>query len=182
MVKNVMYVVAGLVGVVVLAAAVSLYRSGYFTKIVITEKEIGPFVLVYEEHVGDYRDTKTIHQKLYYALKNDKIETTRGFGIYYDNPRQVPKEKLRSDVGMILDPRDYDKMEALQKKYKVRRMDKQKAVVVEFPFKSSLSIMAGIFKAYPAIMQYVKDKNYKQREMMEIYDSPGQTIVYIMPL
>jgi hypothetical protein len=182
MLKNILVGLGVFFVLMLLAAVVTFYRSGYFSKIVIEEKEVGPYMLVYEEHIGDYKNTKKIHENLYYALKGEKVETTIGFGIYYDNPREVSKEKLRSDIGMILDSADYRKIDQLKAKYKVREISRQKSVVIGFPFKSSLSIMAGIFKAYPALLQYVKEKNYKQREMMEIYDMKDKKIWYIMPL
>ncbi len=41
---------------------------------------------------------------LYYDLKdNYSIETTKGFGLYYDNPQDVDKDKLRSIVGCIVE-------------------------------------------------------------------------------
>jgi predicted XRE-type DNA-binding protein len=51
---------------------------------------------------------------------------------------------------------------------------------VEFPYKNSFSIIAGIIKVYPKIEQYIQDNNLKTNEIMEIYDVPSNKIIYLM--
>ena len=51
-------------------------------------------------------------------------------------------------------------------------------VTSEIPFRSQLSVFAGIVKVYPALKKYMKDKGYAQAPAMEIYDS-NKTIIYL---
>lgn len=159
-----------------------LNHTGFFAKVLIEEKTAGPYILVFDEHIGDYRNTAAVQDKIYYSLLNDyKIETYKGFGIYYDDPKKVPKDKLRSKAGCILEQTDYDKIEMLKEKgFKILEMAEAKSVVVEFPFKNPLSILAGIKKVYPRIDKYLQINKYSKNEMLEIYNIPEKKIIYIM--
>lgn len=171
-----------MLALVLTGGAVLLYYIGFFSSIVFEEKETGPFVLVYEEHIGAYKGTAQIQDKLYYSLINEeKIETYKGFGIYYDNPREVPTDELRSIAGCILEEKDYEKVSDLQQKgYTVKEIPVRHSIVTEFPFKNGFSIIAGIFRVYPKLNQYIADNNLSTNEIMEIYDVPGKKITYIM--
>lgn len=175
----------GLAFVVIIISTLVIYLaySGLFHKVVMEEKEIGSFVLIYENHVGEYQKIKPVMDKVYNSLLNeDKIETTRGFGIYYDNPKKVAKDKLRSIGGCILDEKDYAKLEQLKTKYKVMELPKKKSLYAEFPFNNPISIFIGILKVYPVFSAYIKTKQYQQREVMEVYNQGAKKIEYIMPL
>lgn len=141
-----------------------------------SRKKRWSYTLVYEEFQGDYKNTPKVQDKIYYALLNEnKIETFKGFGIYYDNPQQVPKEKLRSEIGCILEEKDLSKVEELKaKQFKIKEFPKTEAIVVEFPFNTQFSIFAGIMKVYPKLEAFRKEHNYQPREVMEIYDVPSK--------
>lgn len=181
MIKKILWGVLIVVVVCLCVLGYILYQGGIFTKVVIQEKEMGPYVLVYKEHIGSYQKIKTVIDEVYYSLLNqEKIKTSKGFGIYYDNPKNVPEEKLRSIGGCLLDSSDYDKISQLNTKYLIREINQQKALVCEFPFNNTLSIIIGIMKVYPALNQYVIQKKYQQKEVMEVYDMQGKKIEYIM--
>lgn len=181
MLKQILIGIAAIIGVVVIALLIFLAQNGFFTKVLVEEKEVGPYVLIYEEHTGDYAGMKDVTYRVYNKLLNeDKIMTTKGFGIYYDNPRNVPKDKLRSIGGCILDEKDYDKIAVLEKKYKIKKIEKQRSLVADFPFRNRMSIIMGIMKVYPEMNEYVSSKHYQFAEVMEIYDMPNKKITYVM--
>ena len=77
---------------------------GGFYKVNIQTVNTGGEILVYENVTGSYNQASKISNKVYYELLNNfKIETTKGFGIYYDNPKNVDQNKLRSEVGCIVE-------------------------------------------------------------------------------
>lgn len=168
--------------VIIVGIILFLNYVGFFSKIVIKEKEMGPYVLVYEEHKGDYKGTQKIQDNIYYSLLNKYgIETFKGFGAYYDDPKKVPKQELRSIAGCILEESDYNSIEKLKENnFKVTERSKQESIVVEFPFKNSFSVFVGIMKVYPEINKFVEKNGLKQKEIMEIYDVPAKKIIYIM--
>jgi len=169
-------VILGLIAVLLMGY---LYYMGFFNKIEITEKEMGPYKVVFKEHIGDYKETGKIMDEIYYSLLNDGVETYKGFGIYYDNPKVVEKDKLRSIAGSMIEEKDYDKIDQLKDKYSIKTIDKTRSITTEFPFKNKMSIMFGIMKVYPKINKYIDSKGYKKGQVMEIYDVPNKKVIYV---
>jgi hypothetical protein len=116
--------------------------------------------------------------KIYEALLNEKSATTKGFGIYYDNPKEVEKSKLRSEVGCIVEGLDSAAIANLAQKYNVKILPKSNCVVTEFPYKGMMSVMVGIMKVYPALEKYCKQNGLANSHIMEIYDIQNKLIVY----
>ena len=169
-------------GALIILIVVTLSYYGLFTRISIAEKEMGGFWLLCEKHVGDYKEVGQVMDRMYSRLLGeDAIETSRGFGLYYDDPKKVKKETLRSVVGCILDTEDENKIDYLKKHYKIKYYPASKSVVAEFPFKGTLSIFIGIFKVYPRLEEYITQHNYTPGPIMEIYDTPHEKIFYVAP-
>jgi len=165
---------------IVIILAFYAYYGGFTSVEVRTEMQGGETV-VYEEVTGDYSQTGTVSDRVYNDLLDGfQIETTKGFGIFYDNPQQVDKDKLRSEVGCILDFQpDSAKIAELSKKFKVKILPKTNYVVTEFPFKGQMSIMVSLFRVYPAIQKYIDGNGINGNSpVMEIYDIPNGKIVF----
>jgi len=163
--------------------AVFLNYHGIFKKIVIEEKEMGPFVLVYEDHRGAYKNIGPVMDKVYLSLLNeDQIQASRSMGVYYDNPQTTPEADLRSVGGYLIEDNNLEQLPFLEDKYKVMRIDSGRLMVAEFPYKSKFSIIAGTMLAYPALNKYIAEHKYQPREMMEIYDQASGKIIYLMGL
>ncbi len=107
------------------------------------------------------------------------MECFKGFGIYYDNPQKVEKEKLRADVGNILENPTPEVLAQLTPNYNIRTLEKQQYLVTEFPYKNQMSIILGIMRVYPALNRYIRENNLSEEGfVMEIYDVPGKKIIY----
>jgi hypothetical protein len=175
-----MKLMASVLGALIILIVVTLSYYGLFTKISIAEKDMGGFWLLYEKHIGDYKEVGKVMDKIYSRLLGeDAIETSRGFGLYYDDPKKVKKEDLRSIVGCILDKQDENKIDYLKKNYKIKYYPASKSVVAEFPFKGKPSIFIGIVKVYPKVAEYITQHNYRPGPIMEIYDTPNEKIFYV---
>ncbi|MCX6807372.1 MAG: hypothetical protein NTZ80_00995 [Patescibacteria group bacterium] len=164
--------------ILLLLAAIYLFYMGLFKRIKIIEKEIGPYQLVYEEYIGDYSNTEKIADSIYSSLLADGVKTYRAFGIHYDDPRVIEKDKLRSMVGCIVEEKDYDKINALTNKYKMRIFEQKNRIVTDFPLRGRSPIFFSLLRVYPALDVYMKSRGYKRGEIMEIYDTPSQKITY----
>jgi DNA gyrase inhibitor GyrI len=175
-IKVILYVI---IAFLVLIIIIYAYYAG-FKKVVFQTSEQGGETLVYEELTGDYNQSGVVMDRIYNSLlKDEKIETFKGFGIYYDNPQEVEKSKLRSAVGCILEKRDSAKLNELKKKYKIETCPTGKYITTEFPFKGKMSVMLGIMKVYPAMSKYIKEKGLNEKgAVMEIYDTPNKKILY----
>jgi len=175
-----MKLIVSVLGVLIILIVVILSYYGLFARINIAEKEMGGFWLLYEKHVGDYKEVGQVMDKIYSRLLGeDAIETSRGFGLYYDDPKKVKKENLRSIVGCILDKQHENKIDYLKKNYRIKYYPASKSVVAEIPFKGTISIFIGLFKAYPRLAEYITQHNYPPGPIMEIYDTPHEKIFYV---
>ena len=162
----------------ILLIAVYTYYGG-FSKISFRIENQGGETIVYENVTGDYSQTAKVSDKVYYALLNEeKVATTKGIGIYYDNPKIVEKDKLRSDVGCIVENIDSATLTRLAEKYQVKTLPQGNFVVAEFPFKGKLSVLFGVMKVYPALDKFNKENGYIESPVMEIYDVPNKKITY----
>ncbi|HAR62034.1 MAG: hypothetical protein DKM50_01695 [Candidatus Margulisiibacteriota bacterium] len=171
--------------IMILFMAVIVYLAylGLFYKVKFVEKEVGPFGLVYEKHVGDYNETLKIQKRIYDALFNeDKIETYKGYRIYYDDPKNIERTALRSEVGCILENRNLNNLENIREKYNVRGFPRTKSIIVEFPFKNKISILIAVMKIYPALQGYSNEKGYNPVPALEVYDMTNKKIIYIQPI
>ncbi len=169
--------------IAILALVAMLAYMGVFSTVKVVEKEVGPYTLVVERYAGEYKDTGKIFEKVYKAVKNEGIQTTRGIGIFYDDPKSVAKDKLRSDCGVILEGKDLDKVPALRKKkFNIMTIRKKKSMVAEFPLVNTFSYMIGPAKGYPALMKHMQEKGYKMSAPYEIYDMRGGNILYVMEI
>jgi effector-binding domain-containing protein len=174
--KIILYVFVSLAIIVIMIYA---NYSG-FSNLSFKVQKTGGETLLYRELTGSYSQTNDAIIKIKYDLKNDfKIEPTKEFGMYFDNPRKVEKSKLRSEVGCILENSDTSRVFWLKAKFNVKVLPVKEYITAEFPYKGKMSVMIGLMKVYPALMKYVKANNYAQAgPIMEIYDLPNNKILY----
>ncbi len=170
-----------IIGVVILTI-IGLYGYyGGFTKVRFNHvKDQGGQVLVYKEMQGDYAQSEKLINEVYYTLLNDfKVETYKGFGIYYDSPKKVEKSKLRSEVGCILEAKDKEKIKEIETKLKVKTLPPQSYIETVFPAKGKISFLIGVIKVYPALEKYNKSQeNTNIGYCIEIYDEANKEITY----
>jgi len=153
---------------------------GGFNRVTCRIEKQGGEKLIYKQMTGDYAKSAKLMDEIYYSLLNNHaIETYKGFGIFYDNPKEVEKRKLRSEIGCIIEEKDSPKLADITEGLNIKTFPEKSYLVAEFPSKGKLSILFGILKVYPAIEKFVEEKGYKKEgAVMEIYDVPNKKIVY----
>lgn len=166
-----------LIVVIVIIMAYLIYL-GLFTSVRFSKKNIGPYYLVCEKYIGAYSNTGEVMDRIYNELKKDNVDAERGFGLYYDNPREVEESKLRSIVGCILERDYHNRLNELKKKYRIELFPQTQCITTSFPYKGTLSIFMGIIKVYPGLSEEIEKGGYKQVPVMEIYDSARGKIDY----
>ena len=171
-----------LTAIVILAVAGIIFYGYYggFKKVDVGISASGGEILVYEKMRGDYRQSAEVMDKIYNNLLNeDSIETFKGFGIYYDNPREVEKSELRSDVGCILENADIARMSELEEKYSIKTFPEKEYITAEFPYKGKASVIVSLIKVYPELNKFAIENGYSEEgAVMEIYDIPNKRILY----
>jgi DNA gyrase inhibitor GyrI len=178
-----------LIGIVVvlLVAGCGVYywmsNNQMFEKVTVSEMNVGPLTFVYTTHKGDYSkisaDMMALSQKV--QSKYD-CTLTKGFAIFYDDPKVVAKSALRSDVGFLLEGKDASKMNEIMKSTKVRWIGPKNYVTATFPIKNNMSYMVGAIKVYPELSKYMAAKGYKMAPSFEMYDMNAKVILYGMEI
>lgn len=180
----------------ILAASLALIVAGFvylglFKTIKVEEKAAGPFTLVYLEHKGSYSEFGDKLKEIQRLVRPLGIEEYVLFGLYYDNPKFVDDESmLRSEMGVVIDPKDLGKLKELidSKQVLMRELPKREYVSATFPYVNFISIFMGIMKVYPVFEEYAhrhaftkyeyKETGYKNQYVLEIYGR--ETIYYYM--
>lgn len=163
-----------------LTILVILGIHGLFSKVKVDIRMIGGEKAVLRAVKGDYKQCGTIMNEVYYSLlHNYGIETTLGFAVYFDNPKNTLKENLRFEAGCIIDSHYYERTAELEKEFLVKTIENKKYLTAEFPYKNQLSVLLGIIKVYPVLEKDAQKNGFKEdAPIMEIYDIPGKKIEY----
>lgn len=177
--NTVLIALLALVALVVLFAFVMLVAHGILARVPLRKARWPAMTVVYVPAVGDYAQTGKPMDALYYRLLNDEgIETYKGFGVYYDDPSLVEKERCRAIVGCVLEERDAARASALREAgYAVATLGAHESTVASFPYRSPLSLMVAHLKAHPAIFAFRKAKGFTA-PLTEVYDIKGKEIRY----
>lgn len=177
--KKILIIIAAIVALGVVSIVGFIGYMGLFSEVTVVEKNMGPYVMVYDSFVGPYQDTAAVFDKVYKAMEEKGISTELGIGVYYDDPAKVPADKLRSDCGVVLPQKNMDRLEELKQTFKVKTLKAAPSLVVDFPIKNSLSYMMGPIKAYPALSKHVESKGKTFDTTYELYDVPKSKIHFV---
>jgi hypothetical protein len=159
-----------------------LAYMGMFSALNVAEQKIGPFTYAYEEFVGPYKKAGPVFAKVNNILSAQGVTGEKGVMVCFDNPSQVPANRLHSNCGAIIDDKDPLKVAAVRRRLKIGSFPRTDCMVVEFPAKNALSYMIAPMKVYPVMINYMAAKGYQPRESWEIYDMAGKKTVYIIPI
>ena len=153
---------------------------GGFEKIVIKKDTLGGETIVYKTIKGDYKQTKEASDEVYdYLLNELKIETFQGIGIFYDDPKKVSKENLRSEIGCVITPEDLARLKESGCTYAIKTLPVEACITTEFPYKGMPAILIGMIKVYPAIEKYIKEHQLSNESpLIEVYDIPNKKTIY----
>jgi len=182
--KKIIIALVSVIAILLIAAGVILLSAGYTQNVTVTEKDLPAMEIVYEDFTGPYSKTGKVMDDLYQSLKKDGINPVQGIGLYFDNPENVPQDKLRSKVGSVIPAVSADQLSMLKKKYKTLTVPAGKYLYSSFPKKNVFSYMVGPMKVYPVIGRYITEKAItpKAEYSIEIYDEPNSMIVYAMKI
>lgn len=180
--KKILLIFFGALGSLILVAA---FYYGLLSPVNLSEKTTGGEILIYQERLGDYRDSGQTIEFVSQELKNNfNIDCTVSFGIYYDNPQEISPEKQRSDLGCILPESALGRLSEIESYpiLKIKRNPVVKNIVGEFPYRNKISFTLGVLKMYPEFSKYLLEHNYQASPSMEQYDVQGHRIEYRMVL
>ncbi|XP_048740320.2 testis-expressed protein 264 homolog [Ostrea edulis] len=176
------------IGVLALCLVVTLLAllllSGLFESFEIKtgKPPLGEAVIAYMSYRGPYKECGPMFTQICGMVPQGyKI-----LGIYYDDPNVVEAHKLRYIVGAILSEDGSEIDMAVQEKltqngYKIAKLPAVSyAVNTSFPYRSALSILIAVWRVYPRMNNYVKERKLCAHPYLEVYD--GENMYFIAPL
>jgi len=168
-----------IVSVIFIFIAIFLGYYGAFTPIHVQKESKDQIFFVKKTVTGDYAQTAKVQSDFFVALQEDLILSTKGIGIYYDNPKDVAIDDLRSDVGCVVLKTDTAKISTLFK-YELAKLGAGDYIVAEFPFRGSLSVFFGVFRVYPKLTAFAEKNGLTLGYAVEICDVPNEMTYYMM--
>lgn len=180
-------VIAGVVILVVVGDMAGLYwfarRFGAFAPVRPETTTIEPMWIAYNTHSGPYQLIGPVCDGVCTALSETHgITAGLGFGLYFDSPRKVAKDQLRSLGGCIIPADKAEGLKNMSLPFRIASLPGGRAVVVRFPFRGRMSIMVGAMRVYPAMNRHFAQAGVPEGPFMEIYDMEAGEIRYIRPL
>ena len=168
-------------GALVVAVLGGLYYAGFFASIEIKEQQAGGYLLVGTDYTGAYSSVGCPMKSVDSALRANNIKCTKGFGIYYDDPKVTTQEKCRSYLGNILENADSTQLSIIKGLgLKIDSLPIKPSSVIEYNVTSPLSYIIGPMKAYPAFDKHAKEKALVSTIFIEVYDVPNKKVFFIM--
>lgn len=157
-----------------------LWYYGGFCPLPVTIERAGGEILVYREISGPYRQSGAVMDRVYdVLLKDHGIETFKGFGLYYHNPRRVKEADLRCDAGCVLEEADRHRREELSRLFPVKEFPPAEYITAAFPYKGKVSVLFSLARVYPALEAYARRKGMDEDSpVLEIYDIPRRLLLY----
>tara|TARA_B110001454_G_scaffold219202_1_gene252072 strand:+ start:171717 stop:172250 length:534 start_codon:yes stop_codon:yes gene_type:complete len=153
-------------------------KLGFFKDVNIEEKDVPEMHLVYLEHVGPYHKILDALEKVEAWAKQNHVDCSKSFGHFLDDPEVVEHERLRSDVGCVVDQVKPD----LPENFKTKTLPAGKYVVAEFLGSPAI----GPMKVYKKARQHFIEKGLTPPEdVIEVYhriDEQTMTTSYLFRL
>lgn len=169
-----------IIGFIVFSFLVYLgfYNVFYSPKIEVSAE--GGEILVYKSAYGHYHLTDSIMKDVFNEVYERKgIVVTKGFGIYYSDPKEVGENDLQFDAGCIVEDKDSLQLSKISDDYLITLSKDGQYIVSDFPLKGKMSIMFGMYKVYPKLNKYCESNGYDpEQPVMEIYDRELKRIHY----
>ncbi|XP_048404079.2 testis-expressed protein 264 homolog [Stegostoma tigrinum] len=142
---------------------------------------VGAFTVAYKYKQGPYREAGRLFTEI-----TSIAPKLSSIGIYYDNPQQEAEEKLRYIAGSILSEGDEKPSEELVKLFEkfgfkiISFPEVTHVVMTTFPFTTFLSLLIAMYRVYPVLNNYIKERKLCAHPCLEIYR--GDVIYFMCPL
>ncbi len=152
-----------------------LAYEGLFKKAVAFEGEEGGYMLIGIDHKGAYKNIGNVFEKLRTSASAVGLKNPKFAGVYFDDPKTVKEENLRSLAGVIVE-NDGDAQKLMKiEGARAFAIEKGHAVICDMKTKDFVSMIIAIMKAYPALGEYAEKHPFKTapKHFYELYKEDG---------
>lgn len=154
---------------------------GYFNPIRFERNSLPVSTAALLPFVGSYKDAVAKQLELFKLMQEAGLKSNKSCGIYLDDPKQVPAERLRSMVGMIVAKDEVEEFNALNSGAKLVNFEPEATLSTTFAYKSGISILLAINKIYGAYEKYLKRVGKARSSAIEIYDFERKKLFFYFP-
>lgn len=173
------YLLLPLFFAIVIYVCYLFYYVGALKPVVISEKNSGPFVVLYKEHVGPYHKIVPVIEAVEKWAKENSLDCHLTFGLYLDNPGEIEEGRLRSRGGCLLS-------EAPQipvpQDFQIQTIENRDYVTAVFEGSPGI----GPMKVYPKVADYFSERRLQQEspvmEVYEVHSEQAMTTTYYFPI
>ncbi len=169
-----------LTGIVLIVGGTIIYlifHLGVFKDVQIKEDSRGPYYVLFKEHRGAYYKISDVITGVENEARKLALDCAQAFGEFYDNPKEVDEDRLRSRGGCI-STFQYPK---IPEGHGTDSIPVQKFVVATFDGSPAI----GPWKVYPKVQAYVEEHRlHIAEEAIEIYTPKDGSLetTYLFPL
>lgn len=150
--------------VLIIALVVLGIFLGLFQSVNIRKIQAGPYKIMCLDHIGSYKNICRKIKSVDELLSKNKIKPIAFCGVFYDDPRKIDEDKLRSKGGCIV--KEFADIDILE------QLTIPKTEVVSASIKAHPAIAP--IKTYPKIEQWLSKNKYKVTgPSLEIYHNSG---------
>ncbi|MEW6515647.1 MAG: hypothetical protein AB1439_01905 [candidate division FCPU426 bacterium] len=175
-------IATGIIALLAVGAGIAFWLAGWFEQPNVMEKPAGPYLMVYEKFEGEYQQAGEKLLDMTHVLKAQGLHPVKQFYMYFDNPLESERGRLRYIAGIILDEADASRFPEIAQTYVVRTFPLQDCLKAVTSYRTRLSTLFGIMKVYPALEKLREQRGYAKNPFVEIYDETNQLIVYLLPV
>ena len=159
------FVLPLLIALIAYAAHVLNY-VGAFKPVLISEKNAGPFLMIYKDHSGPYHKIVPVIEEVEQWAKAHGLDCKLSFGEYLDNPDVTEEGRLRSHGGCLVSEFPTN----LPEGFKTQTIPEKNYVTAIFEGSPGI----GPLKVYPKVFNYFEENRLKRSDsVIEVYEVRG---------
>lgn len=162
---HILFSAFALVGLILFYA---IWNIGLFKPVIVEQITTPKMYLVFEKHTGPYHDLGALFDRVEKKLADKKILCPKTFGRYHDDPDKVEPERLRADIGCLLDQPIAENVEGI-------------TLEEVSPFKALKGTFEGApwltaFKVYSTLRKqsYQRNVYLQPSPVLEVYEKAGK--------
>lgn len=158
-----------------------LWYVGVFDKVDLEKRSSPSYLVAGYNFKGSYQQIGPIMGEVDSLLRLIGVNSTKGFGIYFNDPNTTPEAELESYVGNVIEGDSRNRIEEiLSLGLQVDTIPAGTAWVASMAIRSQFSYMVGPIRAYPMLEEAVKEADDEVSLVYEIYDLDKKIIHYSM--
>ena len=168
----------GVAGLLLLVVLFMVSYVGMSTHSKVYEMDMDNLTFIYRSYKGPYSEArKAVHEISYVFTGRYPDEDIKGIGIFYDTPGSVPRNEMKSLIGVMVTGLTEVADEPIDG-YSIALYAGGKLAAIDMELKDESSYVFNPVKAYPKLRSYMNRKKYGNGPVLEVYDKEAGKITY----